>query len=177
MIFVEVFRRFWKFVEVSMILVEFSRSFLIFFEGAHTINEYPSNESPWGFKGTWNLKFEKENHLPNLHDFGFQPLIFQGVWKQIGRQPSVFLQASKPASVRRSSNGRLYHKLRYSCYTWSDLPPLTWNSGIFVEWSIFMANKQILTFLFLGNPAKINMSPEKEPFQKERLVFQPSIFE
>ncbi len=42
MIFVEVFRRFWKFVEVSLSLVEVSRSFLKVFEGAHTINEYPS---------------------------------------------------------------------------------------------------------------------------------------
>ena len=27
-----------------------------------------------------NHPIEKENHLPNRHDFRFQPLIFQGVW-------------------------------------------------------------------------------------------------
>ncbi len=35
---------------------------------------------PW--KVTWNRKhhpIEKENPLPNFHDFGFQPLIFRGV--------------------------------------------------------------------------------------------------
>ncbi len=31
-----------------------------------------------------NHPIEKYNHLPNLHDFGFQPLIFQGVLLELG---------------------------------------------------------------------------------------------
>ena len=61
--------------------------------------------------------------------FGSPAVIFPTWHGKNSCQPPAFLQASKPASARRSSNGRLYHKLRYSCYMWSDLPLLTWNSG------------------------------------------------
>ena len=51
------------------------------------------SEKPYNDAVTRNLKitqiWDQENHLkPNLHDFGFQPLVFHGVWSDDGRSPA-----------------------------------------------------------------------------------------